>query len=167
MSEPVIRTATADDAEAAAACHVACWREAYAGLVDADVLARRTGDLATRIERWRAFATQDPPRWLATWGDEVVGFAAAGPGRDDDVEVALELYAIYVRAAWHGAGVATRLLHRAIGDAPAYLWMFDGNARAASFYARHRFVPDGTRKHDPDFGVDEVRLTRRQSSARR
>ena len=158
----VIREATLDDAEAAATCHIACWREAYAGLVAPQVLARRTSDLADRTERWRHIIANFPPRRLAVdETGEVVGFAAAGPGRDDDIDVQLELYALYVRAAHHGTGLADRLLSQAAGEAPAYLWVFEANPRARAFYARHRFSPDGARKLDPFFEEPEIRMVRR------
>jgi len=156
-----IRAATLDDAEAAAACHIACWREAYAGVVAPDVLAQRTSDLTERTARWRHIIASFPPRCLAVAeAGDVVGFSAAGPGRDDDVDVELELYALYVRAVHHGTGLADRLLRQAIGDAPAYLWVFEANPRARAFYARHRFDPDGVRKLDPFFEEPDIRMVR-------
>jgi len=157
-----IRKAVPDDAVAGAALHIACWQEGYADVVPADVLAKLTNDLDSRIERWRAFLTDGPPRWLAVDDvGELVGFASAGPGRDDDVDLDLELYAIYVRASQYGAGVGHRLIETAIGDAPAYLWVFEANARARAFYVRHGFEPDGARKPEPSFQEPEIRLVRR------
>jgi len=157
----IIREATLDDAEAAAACHIACWREAYADIVAPDVLAERTSDLKERTERWRHIIATYPPRWLAVADTgHVIGFAAAGPGRDDDIDVDLELYALYIRAAHHGTGLADRLMVRAVGDAPAYLWVFEANPRARAFYRRHGFRPDGSRKHDPFFDRPEIRMVR-------
>jgi len=156
-----IREATLADAEAAAACHIACWREAYADVVAPHVLAQRTSDLNERTGRWRHIIASFPPRWLAVAeAGDVVGFSAAGPGRDDDVDVELELYALYVRAVHHGTGLADRLLRQAIGDAPAYLWVFEANPRARAFYARHRFDPDGARKLDPFFEEPDIRMVR-------
>ena len=156
-----IRAATLSEAEAAAACHIACWREAYADIVDPAVLAKRTSDLTERTERWRHIIANYPPRWLAIDGTgEVLGFSAAGPGRDD-IDVALELYALYVRAAHHGTGLADRLLTSAIAEDPAYLWVFEANPRARAFYTRHGFRPDGTRKLDPFFEQPEIRMVRR------
>jgi GNAT superfamily N-acetyltransferase len=162
MVAVTIRTARLEDAEASAACHIACWREAYADIVDPDLLAERTGDLAARTERWRDIITAFGPRWLAVADTgEVVGFSAAGPGRDDDVDIELELYAMYVRAAHHGTGLADRLLTAAIGDASAYLWVLEANPRAQAFYARHGFRPDGLVKDEPFFCEPEIRMVRR------
>jgi GNAT superfamily N-acetyltransferase len=164
---PSIRVARVEDAAAAAACHAACWREAYAQIVDPVVLAERTSDLAERTRRWRRRLEEGAHRWLALVPDDVVvGFAARGPGRDDDIDLDCELEAIYVRQAYWGSGLADRLLEVTIGDDPAYLWVFEANERARGFYARHGFVPDGTAKHDPFFDRNEIRMVRREGSAR-
>jgi GNAT superfamily N-acetyltransferase len=68
--------------------------------------------------------------------------------------------AIYVRASRYGVGLGHRLLEAAIGDAPAYLWVFEANVRARGFYARHEFEPDGARKPEPSFQEPEIRLRR-------
>jgi GNAT superfamily N-acetyltransferase len=157
-----IRRGTPEDAAAGAALHIACWSEGYAGVVPAEVLAKLTDDLETRTERWRSFLADGPPRWLAADDDgELVGFASAGPGRDDDIDLNLELYAIYVRASQYGTGLGHRLIETAIADAPAYLWVFEANARARAFYERQGFKPDGARKPEPSFREPEIRMVRR------
>ncbi|MFB6725352.1 GNAT family N-acetyltransferase [Kribbella sp. NPDC056345] len=162
---PEIRVATAEDAEAAAWCHLLCWQEAYAGLAPPELLARRTANVEQRIERWSAAITEGKVRWLAInpvadVRDRVVGFANSSPGRDEDSPVALELQAIYTRAAWWGTGLGAQLLDVAIGKDPAYLWVFEDNERALGFYRRHGFAPDGARKHDDYFDLWEIRLVR-------
>jgi GNAT superfamily N-acetyltransferase len=158
---PSIRAARVEDAAAAAACHVACWREGYAGIVDPAVLAERTRDLEERAGRWRRRLEMGARRWLAVApNDRVVGFAASGAGRDEDIELACELEAIYIRHAYWGTGLAARLLHSAIGDEAAYLWVFEANERARGFYTRHGFAPDSTAKHDPYFDLREIRMVR-------
>jgi GNAT superfamily N-acetyltransferase len=166
--QPEIRRATVDDAEASAWCHLLCWREAYDGLVDPGVLAERTGDIDSRIERWATALAEGSVRWVAInpgpdagVQDRVIGFSSAGPARDDDAPTPLELFAIYTRKAWWGTGVGTRLLEVAIGKEPASLWVLEGNERARRFYRRHGFVEDGTRVDEPFFGVPEIRMVRR------
>lgn len=161
MISPVVRRAAVEDAEAAARCHLACWREAYADLVDAAVLESQLGDLPGRTARWREMLGRGDDRWVAVVPTgEVVGFSAAGTGRDDDIDLPLELAAIYVRSAHWGTGLGDRLLTAAIGAEPAYLWVFEANLRARAFYARHGFWPDGSRKQDPWLDLPEVRLRR-------
>jgi GNAT superfamily N-acetyltransferase len=160
-----IRPAGLDDAAAGAALHIACWREAYASVADPALLARLTDDLGERTERWRSYISAGPP-WLAVADDgELVGFAAAGSGRDDDIDLDLELYAIYVRSSQYGAGVGHRLFQATIGEAPAYLWVLEANARAREFYRRQGFEPDGARRIEREFNAPEVRLRRGRASS--
>ena len=167
MAEPLIRRAVVADAEAGARCHAACWQEAYEGIVAPDRLAAAV-DVRGRAERWRTALEDGAERWIAIHpgGDEiadaerVVGFAAPGISRDQDVRTALELYAIYVRKGWWGTGLANRLLDVAIGKQPAILWVLEANARARAFYSRHGFVPDGARKEETIFGEPEIRMVR-------
>ncbi len=157
----VVRRATVADAEAGARCHAACWQEAYADIVDPDRLRELTSDLPGRVAAWmRQLADGHGERWLALVGDELVGFASAGVNRDGDLADVVELYACYVRAAHQRQGIATRLLAATIGDAAASLWVFEANPAARGFYHRHRFVEDGTRKDDPRFGAEEIRMVR-------
>lgn len=64
-------------------------------------------------------------------------------------------------AAHRGSVVAAALLARAIGQAPAHLWVFRTTLRAQAFYAKHDFVVDGHRRADPDTGVWEQRFVGR------
>ena len=78
----------------------------------------------------------------------MVGVAFAGPALDDRPARELQLYAIYVRPAHHGTGVAQLLVAK-------------DNPRAHAFYRKHRFRPDGHELADPDLdNLVEVRLVR-------
>ena len=165
--QPEIRPATVEDAEAGAWCHLLCWREAYADLVPAGLLLERTSDIERRTERWRTNLVDGRTRWIALNPDpaapveeRVAGFIGTGPGRDEDSPVPFELEAIYTRQAFWKTGLGTRLFDVAVGKQPAFLWVFEDNERALAFYRRHGFAPDGVRKHDPYFGLWEIRLVR-------
>jgi GNAT superfamily N-acetyltransferase len=165
---PEIRRAVVEDAEAAAWCHLLCWREAYDGLVEPDVLAERTSDIDRRIERWTTHIGAGRIHWIAlnpadspSVQERVIGFAVPGPSRDEDAPTPLELLSIYARKAWWVTGLGARLLEVAIGKEPASLWVFEGNHRARAFYRRHGFVEDGSRVNDPFFGLPEIRMVRR------
>jgi len=159
---PQIRLARVEDARPLAACHVACWREAYTGIVPAERLAELTTDLDVRTQRWLDILQSGPrPTWLATAATRVLGFACFGPARDDDMTHLLELYALYVRASEHGSGPADRLVQPAIGAAPAFPWVAAANPRAVSYYERIGFKADGGAKIDHSLGgLREVRMVR-------
>lgn len=139
-----------EDVPGLADCHIACWRESYRGLVPDHVLD--AFDVKRRALQWeRIRQAGESLVVVAVEGTEVVGFASS---RDD------ELNGMYLRAAFHGSGVADRLLTAAIGTRPASLWVFEANPRAQAFYRRHGFALDGARAIEPISGVPEVRMRR-------
>lgn len=150
MKSQRLRLATPDDAEALVDLHHACWREAYAGLLPAEVIEGTFADRAAHVARRRTrLADPDAPTYVVEVDGELVGFATAGPPRQEDPPTDLELYAVYARAATWGTGVGHALLEAALGDRAAYLRVLDGNERALAFYRRHGFALDGaTEAHD-------------------
>ncbi|MFC0626855.1 GNAT family N-acetyltransferase [Kribbella deserti] len=165
--EIVVRRLELADAEAGAYCHLKCWQETYVGLADPEKLAAATADVDRRIERWSTRLANGQVVWGAINPDpdapvqeKVIGFAQSGANRDEQPPTILELYAIYVRNAWWGSGLGDQLMQEAIGNAPASLWVLEGNSRAQAFYAKYGFVPDGTRVDEPFFGVPEIRMVR-------
>lgn len=91
---------------------------------------------------------------------ETLGFASAGPTRDDDAPTEWELYSINVLAAHHGSGVASRLLAAALAQRPATLWVIRDNARAGAFYRSHGFRVEGATKTHEGTGACEIRMLR-------
>ena len=159
-----VRPPRPEDADALAEVHVRCWRESYAHVMPADYLAAL--DVEERAQRWReriAAPQEGHSSLVATADGQVVGFAHAGPSRDEPAEPPLELYAMYLLAAHHGSGLAQRLVTAALGDSPASLWVLADNPRAQAFYSRNGFVADGsTSTHGPT-GAAEIRMVRAQA----
>ena len=148
--------------------HYASWRDAYASLLPPEFWGEETE--RQWISRWTANLQTPRPgttTWVALIDSEVLGFATAGPARENPAAGApvrdRELWSIYVRAGEYGSGLADRLLEAVLpGREPAELWVFEANARARRFYARHGFKPDGARHvFGPDLGHQaEIRLVR-------
>lgn len=162
MVGPVlVREAARDDAERIAATHAAAWRETYTGQVPESVLVdvERAGPA-----RWAADLAEPGPRasWIAVEREtgEVVAVAVAeamGPGHVRP----LRLNVLYVLRRWHGQGLGGVLLERALGDAPAYLWVAEGNVAAEGFYRRHGFEHDGARHVEERWGgLADLRMVR-------
>ncbi len=151
------------DAAPLARLHLDVWDDAYRGLLPDALLDARRTDAPARVGRWRERLGPDqPPTVVAeTTGGvtRLLGFASAGPSRDDPAPAPRELWALYVRAAWWGAGVGHALATEVLGDADASLWVLEGNERALAFYRRQGFVPDGATKDD-DVHRRERRLVR-------
>lgn len=161
MDEMTVRQATVDDARGIAEVHVTAWREAYAGRMPAEFLASL--DVDRRAAGWtRILERGETDAFVAQQGGAIVGWATAGAGRDDDAPRDRELEGIYLLASAYGSGAGQRLLDAAIGDAPAYLWVMDGNPRAEAFYLRNGFTRDGATMTHPagDATILAVRMTR-------
>lgn len=153
-----VRTATRADARSIATIRVQTWRAAYRGLIDESLLdgldidreaERRAGPL------WDHYHADPRASELVAEADgAVVGWASAGSARDDDLPGHAELYAIYALPEHWSSGVGHALLteiERRLRTAEyrrAYLWVLDGNERAASFYERHGWREDGAVKLD-------------------
>jgi GNAT superfamily N-acetyltransferase len=120
-------------------------------------------DEGRRAEGWRRILQDGrTDAFVAELDGAVVGWATAGPGRDDDPPRPRELEGIYVLASAHGTGAGQLLLDAAIADSLAYLWVLDGNARAEAFYRRNGFARDGATSAHLIAGtpLPTVRLTR-------
>ena len=155
----VYRHATPADAETLAHLHLDVWDDAYTGLMPQQILDDRRTAVDERVSRWRTILEGERRPLLAVGPDgELIGFASSGPGRDNDVDIELELWALYVRAAWWGTGVGYVLFERSVGDRACYLWVLADNARAIAFYERQGFRLDGTEdEHDEGRHVRMVR----------
>jgi GNAT superfamily N-acetyltransferase len=154
-----IRQAVPSDAEALASLHLDVWDEAYTGLMPQGILDDRRDRAAERVERWRRTLREaEVPTYVAEEDGRLIGFATAGPARDNDVDTELELWALYVRQEHYGTGVGYALFETVVGDRAAYLWVLAGNARAIAFYERQGFRLDGTEdEHDEGVHVRMVR----------
>jgi GNAT superfamily N-acetyltransferase len=88
---------------------------------------------------------------LAEEDGAAAGFAKIGPPSlpFEVVGPTVELRQLYVRAPWHGTGVAAELMAWVLAEArrrgagQIYLSVFVDNPRARRFYARYGFEPVG------------------------
>jgi ribosomal protein S18 acetylase RimI-like enzyme len=104
-----------------------------------------------------------PPR------ERIAGFVTYGASRDEDARGLGEVYALYVDPDSHRGGVGRLLMAHArerldeAGFDEAILWVLRGNDRAASFYEREGWIPDGATRTEEPYGiVSKVRRFRRQ-----
>jgi hypothetical protein len=143
-----LREATATDAPAIAALHVASWRSAYRGALpdaylDGPIEPER---LATWTTRLGALAPGDVVL-LAERGGSLDGFAAAFARDDGDAL----LDNLHIAPARHGQGLGAALLAEtavrlaARGSRTMHLWVFDVNAAAQRFYMRLGAIETGRR----------------------
>lgn len=163
MSEPQVRPAVLDDAEAIATVHHISWVQTYSDLLPAEHWESDT--VERRAQRWHERLSDGPGNLaVAVVVDQVVGFAKAGPTRrKKNVPPPVrseELWALYVLGERHGTGIGALLLETVLPPTvPAELWVADANPRARRFYEKHGFTPDGARFTD-DLNFALIRMVR-------
>ncbi len=168
---PSVRRAVRADARRIAEINVAAWQAAYDGQMPADFL--RSLGVEAREIAWRSMLESDvddrAPAWVAVAGNEVIGYLASGPARNEAVSTSdAEVYAIYVHPQNWRSGAGRRLMATAIdewtarGAASLILWVLEANAAASSFYDSQGWRPDGGRQEIDlgGFAVVEVRYRR-------
>ncbi|MFI6460706.1 GNAT family N-acetyltransferase [Streptomyces sp. NPDC050538] len=170
-AEPVqIRPMTLADCDRVSEVRVLGWQFAYRGLMPQTFLdgLSATADAERRRAR---FAESDGSvlNLVASVRDEIIGWAALGPYRDDELRAGdAELYAIYLNPKHVGTGAGRALMQEALrrcaalGHDRVYLWVVRGNARARRFYERAGFRTDGAEEPYEVEGVlvPEVRYVR-------
>lgn len=92
---------------------------------------------------------------MAMVGETMAGYALLRTDATDPgvaAERSMELQRFYVDHAWHGQGVASRLMAACIeaargrGGATMWLGVWERNARAIRFYAKQGFTDSGTQE---------------------
>jgi ribosomal protein S18 acetylase RimI-like enzyme len=169
-----IREAVVADARALAELNVACWKEAFRGLVADDYLDAlsaegRVEKVARRVEE--APGPAGVTNLVCEADGRVVGFVDFGPSRDDDAEPArvAEINGIYVHPGAWGKGFGRRLMQAALeritarGFCEVTLWTLRGNDAAIGFYRRMGFASDGAEQTAATAGgveLHEIRFRR-------
>lgn len=155
-----IRAAAVDDAHGIAVVHVTSWQTAYRGLMPDDVLDGLS--IEQREEGWRRILDDSHATGRTIVADRdgaIVGWASFGPGRDAEASGQGELWGLYARPDEFSTGVGHALISAAEtalrqgGFTSAYLWVLDGNDRAATFYERLGWIEDGAVKLDERQGM--------------
>ncbi len=158
-----IRPAAASDVDAVTALFLRCWRESYAGFLPGRVVA--VFDESNARELWlRALEMPRPGTqgFVAVTGAQVVGITRLGA--DPDEPTSGHVFSLYVDPSIQGQGFGRLLLETADrwfaaeGKPDGTLWVFEANAEARGFYARHGWQPDGGSRVEAEFGETEIRL---------
>ncbi|MFG3338330.1 GNAT family N-acetyltransferase [Glycomyces sp. NPDC048151] len=161
-----IRTATPADADEMVQARTAAWRAAYAGLVDAEVLAGLPEEASERYVRHLAEHRDLELTLVAEKGPYVIGFGVftwdrteatdedAGPGVPGEVRM------LYVHPDHWSRGAGRALMREGErwlaeqGLLPVRVWELEGNPVSHRFYTRYGFVPDGERKTETIGGAE-------------
>ncbi len=177
MSQPTadvsVRVAWRADAAAIAVVQVACWRDAYAGLLPASVLvALPVDEFTTHWERSIATPKEARQRVLVALDRAAVrGFTTTAPSTDADSDPGrvAEVGELVVDPAARGAGHGSRLLHAAVDTmrsdrfSRATTWVTSTNDDVRRFLTEQGWSPDGAFREldlegDGTVTVNQVRL---------
>ncbi|HUX78722.1 MAG TPA: GNAT family N-acetyltransferase [Alphaproteobacteria bacterium] len=115
----VIREATESDAEGIAAVHVNSWQTSYRGIIDQSFLDNISYEDRLALRR-EILQTKKVLHLVALFGDQIVGFAGAGPIRSEsrvdqhplfkNASTCIgEIYAIYLLEEHKGKGCGKAL----------------------------------------------------------
>jgi GNAT superfamily N-acetyltransferase len=152
LADASVRLARESDAPAVGLVQATVWREAYAAVLPADVVA--TFDPQAFAGVWRR-SLAAPPQGVyrllvACAGDQVVGFASIGPSQDPDASPETgELTAIGVHPEARRSGHGSRLLNAAVdtlrgaGAASMAAWVLAADEPTRAFLAEAGLHPDG------------------------
>lgn len=166
-----VRLARTSDVDDVARVQVAAWREAYAGLLPAEVLAAlNEPDIA--VEWGRALLTATDHRlWVAIDdSDQLVGAIASGPCADPDLDGSRpqswgEIELLVVDPARRGQGHGSRLLAAAVdslrqsGRDAVAMWIPLDDEPMRAFLVGAGFGPDSAHR-DRDTGAGLLREVR-------
>ena len=139
-SQITYRKPQPEEAEAFAALHVQCWREAYAEILPAELMA--TFSTEKRLPMWQA-SLVNPERFiLGAYADGIpVGFIISGPS--DEKHIADQdghLWALYIAASQHRQGIGRTLAYAATqhwharGGSTITIGVLAENKPARAFY---------------------------------
>ncbi len=158
MAIAQVRPAAPEDAPPVTAVQREVWTSAWAGFLPAG-LTEGFDDEAVSAA-W-ARAASGPGLWVATEGDDVVGFCLAGPAGEEDVADAVGtvpddagrvglVATLLVSPRWGRRGHGGRLLVAAAaglrsgGAARGITWIPERDVASRAFYRRAGWEPDGT-----------------------
>ncbi len=172
----MVRPARAGDAASLARVQVESWRQTFAGIVPASLLAELTSREAETLwqERWREAITNPPTsrhRVLAAVTDaparQLVGFASVGPATDGDRWPGTdgEVYELRIMPERTGCGHGSRLL-QAVADTllqdgfhTVVTWAIEADTALLRFLESSGWAADGARGElDVGTKVPVVRL---------
>jgi len=149
-----IRRAMAADAEALSAFAATVFRETFAPDNDPMDLQAYLTDAFTPEKQAAEIADGSCVCFIAEVGETLVGYALlrveARDQRDPSEARPVELQRFYVEQAWHGRGIAPRLMAacvdaaRTAGGATIWLGVWERNARAIRFYVKQGFTDVGS-----------------------
>ncbi len=140
----VIRRMTADDLREVDALYVAAWKEGYKGLLPREFLDGLTSKIVDRSPKSYFF---DEGSFVILDGERIAAHVHARPAAEENMNGWGEIHTMYALPQFWGTGAAGELFDYAVDWLRErefdriYLYVLEGNERAARFYKKHGFTP--------------------------
>ncbi|MDR2957058.1 MAG: GNAT family N-acetyltransferase [Coriobacteriales bacterium] len=136
------------------ACHIACWRAAYRGIIPDEYLDNMLVEHEQLTERLRQSLNQpgDVRFYCAVFNDRIIGRLIISQYEDDDRPTDGEVRAIYLLPEFWDKGYGRQLMDFALEvlrqtkHQTAVVWVLEENNRARRFYSKYGFETDGAQK---------------------
>jgi ribosomal protein S18 acetylase RimI-like enzyme len=161
-----IRLAVKDDAKGIAKVHVETWQYAYINQIPDTYLNNLSIEGKTNAWKKNLESSYSKTKtFIAEISNQIVGFASAGPGRDDDLDNVGEILAIYVDKNYMNKGIGTSLQNacfeylKSLNYKKATLWVLLTNNNSRRWYEYKGWKIEGKTKIDKrdTFTLDEIR----------
>jgi GNAT superfamily N-acetyltransferase len=163
-----VRPARPEDAAGIAEVQLETWRAQYTEILPAEALSGIEAAEAERrwLEAIRTPPTRDHLVFVGFDGGRLVGFAAVGPGTDEDSgDAGGEILELLVEPGSQRTGHGSRLLSAAVDHLEnryyrrAVTWRFTADEPARAFFTSAGWADDGSRRRlDMGEPVEQLRL---------
>ena len=140
----LIRRMTEDDIREVDTLYVQAWKEGYKGLLPQDYLDGLTSKIVDRSPKSYFF---DEGSFVILDGERIAAHVHVRPAAEPKMNGWGEIHTMYALPQFWGTGCAGELFDYAVnrlrerGFDKVYLYVLDGNERAARFYRKHGFKP--------------------------
>lgn len=140
----LIRRMTEDDVREVDELYVAAWKAGYKGLLPRGFLDNLESKIVDRSPRSYFF---DEGSFVILDGERIAAHVHARPAAEKEMSGWGEIHTMYALPEFWGKGHAGELFDYAVswlhekGFRKIYLYVLNGNDRAASFYKKHGFTP--------------------------
>lgn len=140
----LIRRMTEDDLREVDALYVQAWKEGYKGLLPRDFLDGLTSKIVDRSPKSYFF---DEGSFVILDGERIAAHVHVRPAAEEKMNGWGEIHTMYALPRFWGTCCAGELFDYAVnqlherGFDKIYLYVLEGNERAARFYKKHGFTP--------------------------
>ena len=163
----LIRKAVPSDAYEYAACHIACWKAAYRGIISDEYLNNMSIEQMAKNNQEALSEPSLHTFYCVEYSGKIVGRLVLSKSRDEDKPDSGEIAAMYLIDSFWGRGYGREMMDFSLqelkrtGYSEVFLWVLEDNHKARQFYEKFGFAFDGAKKEiNVDKPLTHMRYTR-------